>query len=82
MKIHGLPVPNVKGSNTVRNMAIMDPKVNLKGQPQHHSLWRTSTRFCPVPSERGLCPRALSFRHQTGNKGFSWLWHSAPGKGF
>lgn len=73
MKSHGLPVPNVKGSNTVRNMAVLDPEINVrKGQPQHHSLWRTSTRFGP----------ALSFRHQTGSKGFSWLWHSAPGKGF
>lgn len=55
MKSHGLPVPNVKGSNTVRNMAVLDPEINVrKGQPQQHSLWRTSTRFCPVLSSTVL----------------------------
>lgn len=82
MKIHGLPVPNVKGSSTIRNTASRyGSQDKLKGQPQHHSLWRTSTMFCPVPSEEDFAHKCCHSGTRQGTRA-SQLWHSAPWKGF
>lgn len=45
------------------------------------TVWCKHYTFCLV-LRRGLYPRVLSLSHQTGNKGFSWLRHSASWMGF
>lgn len=84
IKLHWLPVPNVKGSETVKaRQAVWILRHVRMGQPRHYSQWSANTTLCLVLSEMGgLHPWAPSLSHQTGNEGFSWLWHSAPWMGF
>lgn len=74
IKTQRLPVPDIRGSSTIKARWSYGPQEKLEKGSALTLLTAECTHYVWFSSERS------TGSHQTGNKDFSWLWHSSPGR--